>query len=334
LFVEAADTNGIQKGAALHVLRCFLDSPAREEFTAFRAQTFPAAVDWLLSTFAPASSLAIEYKSICSMTQSQHESPREFSLRLRQRASRLGPLMDEVAVTILMEGLDPSIAGFVQSALRHQKPTFTSIMQEAELVHTSVRAAERKAAEQGAPEASRNPRPTLLLNPARGRAESQQNSRQGRGYPVLATDYSIPDAPASFSASGDHPAMIESPAIDVTDVFQNVDEALVAHLATPQRIRYCYTCWRPGHFSSECPLIPESERAGIAQRRAEVLKRRGRYPQSAASMQAARSYAPYPNSATASPAVAGTSPENFIRAPDAPENGAPTENPARLGGTA
>jgi hypothetical protein len=86
-FVEAADNKGIREGAALHVLRSFLDSPAREEFTAFRAQAFPVAVDWLLSTFAPASSLAIEYKAICSMNQHNEESPREFSLRLRQRAS-------------------------------------------------------------------------------------------------------------------------------------------------------------------------------------------------------------------------------------------------------
>jgi hypothetical protein len=49
-FVEAANTNGIRYSAALHVLRSFLDSPAREEFTASRATAFPMAVNWLTSS--------------------------------------------------------------------------------------------------------------------------------------------------------------------------------------------------------------------------------------------------------------------------------------------
>jgi hypothetical protein len=109
-FVEAANTNGIRESAALIVLRYFLDSPAREEFTASRATVFPIAVNWIISTFAPISVLAAEYMAISSLTQDLHESPREFSLRLRQRASLLGPLMDEATVTILMEGLDPSLS--------------------------------------------------------------------------------------------------------------------------------------------------------------------------------------------------------------------------------
>ena len=48
--------------------------------------------------------------------------------------------MDETAVTILKEGLDPSLSGFVQSALRNQKPTFTNMLQEAELVYSSFQA--------------------------------------------------------------------------------------------------------------------------------------------------------------------------------------------------
>jgi hypothetical protein len=55
--------------------------------------------------------------------------------------------MDEPAVTILMEGLDPSLSGFVQSALRSQKPTFTSVLQEAELVYSSVQASKKRCSE-------------------------------------------------------------------------------------------------------------------------------------------------------------------------------------------
>jgi hypothetical protein len=57
-FVEAAKTNRIRESAALHVLRSFLYSPAREEFTASRATAFPIAFNWLIYTFAPISALA------------------------------------------------------------------------------------------------------------------------------------------------------------------------------------------------------------------------------------------------------------------------------------
>jgi hypothetical protein len=76
-FVEAANTNGIKEGAAFYVMRSFLDSPAREEFSASRDTAFPVAVDWLLTNFAPVSALAAEYKAISSLMQGRRESPRE-----------------------------------------------------------------------------------------------------------------------------------------------------------------------------------------------------------------------------------------------------------------
>jgi hypothetical protein len=44
-----------------------------------------------------------------------------------------------------MEGLDPSLSGFVQFALRNQKPTFTNVLQEAELVYSSLTATDRRS---------------------------------------------------------------------------------------------------------------------------------------------------------------------------------------------
>ena len=259
-FVDAANTNGVREGAALHVLRSFLDTPARDEFVAYRATSYPEAVDWCLSTFAPVGALASEYKAISSMTQRAHESPRAFSLRLRQRASRLGPLMDEAAVTVLLEGLDPSVSGFVQSALRHQKPTFTNVVQEAELVFASVQATEARVVEKSAPSASRHNRSTILANTNRGRPEYLKPHREYPPVPLLSVEFEddcYPHYPDAEEASDE------------------MEQILVANLAPPQQVRCCYTCWRPGHFSAQCPLIPESERAGIAQRRAEVMRKRG-----------------------------------------------------------
>lgn len=268
-FTEAANSNGVREGAALYVLRSFLDSPAREEFTAYKPAAFPVAVDWLLTTFAPVSALAAEYKAISSLIQTRGESPREFSLRLRQRASRLGPLMDEAAVTILLEGLDPSLSGFVQSALRNQKPTFTSVIQEAELVYTSVKAAEQRMSDRSQLLESRSSRPLLLTR----NRELRPHRESTTPAPVLTAE-----VPSWYDAEfPEHLSEAVDPGLHASEV-QNMDHVLVAHLAHPQQVRYCYTCWRPGHFSAECPLIPEPERAAIALRRSEIMKQRDRKP--------------------------------------------------------
>jgi hypothetical protein len=59
---------------------------------------------------------------------------------------------------------------------------------------------------------------------------------------------------------------------------QNLDQILVAHLAQPQQVRCCYTCWRPGNFFAECPLIPEPEMTAIARRKSDVMQQRDRRP--------------------------------------------------------
>jgi hypothetical protein len=95
-FVDATTSTGIRQGAAMFILRSFLDRPAREDFNANRPQACPLAVNWLIETFAPVESLASEYKRISNLQQGQHETPRDFILKVRTAASRLGSLMDAV----------------------------------------------------------------------------------------------------------------------------------------------------------------------------------------------------------------------------------------------
>jgi hypothetical protein len=80
----------------------------------------------------------------------------------------MGPLMDEATVSILMEGLDPSQSGFLQSALRHQKPTFTNILQEAELVYSSVNTPGRRYGDRENSNATRQGRTKVAMNASFG----------------------------------------------------------------------------------------------------------------------------------------------------------------------
>jgi Zinc knuckle len=247
-----------------------LYSPAREEFNACRLRAFPVAVDWLLATFAPVELLAGEYKRISNFTQGLHETPRDFSLRIRTAASRLGSLMDTASVSILLEGLHPSLSGFVRSALRDQRPTFANIIQEAELIHRSITATTPV----------QNPR-TSPGSYSRTRPEILRPYREARPTPVLALeagpyfgDSVTGEVPGQFCQHPVEPlchsARVDPGSFDSVETA--FDEILLATLALPQQVRYCYTCWRPGHFSAECPLIPKGEREAIAKRRAEIMR--------------------------------------------------------------
>ena len=276
-FVDATNANGIREGAALFILPSFLDSPAREEFNAHRPRAFPLAVNWLIATFAPVESLASEYKRISNLQQGLHETPRDFSLRVRTASSRLGSLMDAAAVSILLEGLHPSLSGFVRSALRSQKHTFSNVIQEAELIHKSVKAS--------------NPSPNTRLPYAgvsRSRPEVLRPYREAtpipRPAPVLAVedDQWEPNIPDDYFFPVKPPTSgpVSVPEVpDMAAMATAFDEKLVATLSQrPQQVRYCYTCWRPGHFSAECPLIPKGERDSIAKRRAEIMRTRSQRP--------------------------------------------------------
>lgn len=51
-----------------------------------------------------------------------------------------------------------------------------------------------------------------------------------------------------------------------------------------QGTRLCWTCWLPGHFSEECPVVPEHLRPEIAARKQKALtelrRQRSERPQS------------------------------------------------------
>jgi hypothetical protein len=112
-----------------------------------------------------------------------------------------------------------------------------------------------------------------MISSARGLPTYPRNYRR-EVAPVLAIEPE-PRDPYPDWMTGQR-AEVEHDPDDWDFVGGDVEQVLLAQMVQPQRARYFYICWKPGHFSAECPLIPDSERAAIALRRDAVLKLRPR----------------------------------------------------------
>jgi hypothetical protein len=130
-------------------------------------------------------------------------------------------------------------------------------------VYTSVQTAEQRMSDRSQLVESRRSRPLILIR-----------NRELRPHREVMTPIQVLNAevPSGYNTEfPEHFVEAFDPVFYVSEAL-NMDQILVTHLAQPQQVRYSYTCWRPGHFSAECPLIPEPERAAIALRRSEVMK--------------------------------------------------------------
>jgi hypothetical protein len=174
-----------------------------------------------------------------------------------------------------MEGLDPSLSGFVLSALRNQKPTFTNVLQEAELVYSSVTATDRRSEELKAHFGTKGSKALPPFNIVR-RLPLYPRSTRLEVAPVLAVEEQEKYERYRSWTAGDDVACLPNYPPDWNQYTEgeDIEQVMLAQVVQPQRTRHCYPCWRPGHFAAECPLIPDEERAGIASRRAAVLKLR------------------------------------------------------------
>jgi hypothetical protein len=116
---------------------------------------------------------------------------------------------------------------------------------------------------------SRSSRPLMLTR----NGELRPHRESMTPSPVLAAEF-----PSDYNEKfPEHFFEAVDPGFHVSEA-QNLDQILVAHLAKPQQVRCCYTRWRPGHFSAECPLIPEPEMTAISRRRNEVMQQIDRRP--------------------------------------------------------
>jgi hypothetical protein len=79
----------------------FLRTPVKEAFRAQTVDTWPAAVYWLLTTYAPETSLESAVRRMQVAGQQSQEAVRQYGHRLQMEAAALGSLMTQAEVKFL-----------------------------------------------------------------------------------------------------------------------------------------------------------------------------------------------------------------------------------------
>lgn len=112
--VRVADQTQISEATLLWIFEDFLRSPVKESSRIQAHCSWPSAVHWLLSSYAPESALDSALRKLQAINQGSTESVRSFGLRLQSEASYLGALVPLPEVkSLFSQGLrDPVSAHF------------------------------------------------------------------------------------------------------------------------------------------------------------------------------------------------------------------------------
>ena len=79
--VKVADQSYLSEAALLWIVEDFIRTPAKESFRSQQFDSWPTAVHWLLTTYAPESSLEIAVRRLQMTSQMSSEGVRKFGLR-------------------------------------------------------------------------------------------------------------------------------------------------------------------------------------------------------------------------------------------------------------
>jgi hypothetical protein len=142
--VRVADQSHMSEATLLWVLEDFLLSPVKEAFRSQNLNTWPAAVHWLLVTYAPEQSLDAAMRRLQTQGQSPIETVRQFGLRLQLESASFGSLLSSAEVKSLFgQGIkDPvrSLFAANQPSRELEDSTPLSVLvARAELLETGTR---------------------------------------------------------------------------------------------------------------------------------------------------------------------------------------------------
>jgi hypothetical protein len=140
---RVANQSRISAATLLWIVEDFMQAPARESFRAQAHASWPAAVHWLLITFAPESSLEQAMRMLNLATQGPSETVKQFGLRVQLEASTLGNLVSISEVkSLFSQGLsEPIRSMFVAHQPPHELADTTPLavlVSRAELLETGT----------------------------------------------------------------------------------------------------------------------------------------------------------------------------------------------------
>jgi hypothetical protein len=138
-----ANQSRISEATLLWIVEDFMQSPASESFRAQAHATWPAAIHWLLITFAPESSLEQAVRKLNLAIQGASEKVKQFGLRVQLEASILGSLVSASEVkSLFSQGLsEPIRSMFVAHQPSHELLDSTPLavlVSRAELLETGI----------------------------------------------------------------------------------------------------------------------------------------------------------------------------------------------------
>jgi hypothetical protein len=81
--VRVSNQSHVSEAALLWLLEDFLRSPAKEAFRLQSFKTCPSAVHWLLTSYAPETTIEAAVRSLQTTTQRPSEAVRDFGLRVQ-----------------------------------------------------------------------------------------------------------------------------------------------------------------------------------------------------------------------------------------------------------
>jgi hypothetical protein len=250
---EIAEEAGLSEGVVLRLFPDLLAEPALTSFRSAKPNTYPEAVKWFLLTYAPETRVAESWRELQQIRQEDPETATEFALRLQTAAHQLGGLVSSTELKALYEGRLQDGTRHLFRATLPPDPNRT--------LSDSVAAAESLSQ---AVSATRGDRVSLSAPNARGHGN--------RGV------FAIPDLwEEAESAISEEPTILE-PEVDLGTVVCYGAPGPIAQGRPRVKNRVCWTCWLPGHFSEECPLIPGPVRVEIAERKRRALAESGYLP--------------------------------------------------------
>ena len=215
-------------------------APALDVFRSQKIESFPAAVHWLLSSYAPEKSLETALRSVLAASQSPSQTVRMFGIRLQLEAGRLGALV----------------------SIRELKSLFAQGLNES--THSSI-------ASYQPPEEMEPHFPLSVLIQREKQLETGMSSRT--------TTRASTTLPSRTITKGSKAkdivlAEIEGNPSDATEEAGEFDHELELMAISGDRHRNCYVCYRPTHGWMSCPLlahVSDKEKEDIAIRRRQFF---------------------------------------------------------------